>query len=720
MAETELLNLRTKTSKVFDAGGGVRRHNFHVGNIHYPDSLNAFQDIDTTLITRIGGWYQEKSFYKCEIPSLSDGVFSFFNGDHFFDVKLIGTRVGTLNTPVASVSPIPTPDIWGAMGKGFRYPNCLGAGIHFEIICMNMKFEKRVVFDNPPVDVVNDFFVIFEILAKPDTFEYGDDRNILSPLNIEQIEANSLELDDKVVRLRNALGNKASYIYRPMGWDSNPLFPIKKPVPIKFFKRSGRYYLAKKIPAAVWSKIVFPLFIDDPVRYDPPAGDGFIQHGGTATWASQHDDTTATGGYVSYTDTVNEVFSYYATTPIYKCARAFVPINLSGLSGTVTAADLYLYVTAKTNDDNDGDDWINAVGQTTQASTASLVLNDYDTCGAVSNPTEGATRIDIGAITTSAYNTWILDATGISWITGAYAMLGIREGHDCINSPVAGVLGAMSRIKFNDSAMTGTANDPYLDVTTSGGGGLTISLSDSVAVVENVSNNLITVRIKVSVSDAINITEFTKEPITPLIIRLNEAITVLENLKAVISPLTISGIETITVIDNAIASLSTVRLNITASDAISVAESISAELSGITGLTKSVNEAISAIENITVSLLTIRYKVSVSEVVSVLENLTAQLIYILYKITVFDSITVTENVAILLTGGFEAKPYNIMSFAIDNDISKSISFQGNILPISITTGTPTAAPPSNKGVVFKVLGGVVTIFVWDGSAWREK
>jgi hypothetical protein len=45
---------------------------------------------------------------------------------------------------------------------------------------------------------------------------------------------------------------------------------------------------------------------------------------------------------------------------------------------------------------------------------------------------------------------------------------------------------------------------------------------------------------------------------------------------------------------------------------------------------------------------------------------------------------------------------------------------GNTLPISIVTGTPTSPPPGDKGVVFKVSGGVLTIYIWDGTQWVAK
>jgi len=125
------------------------------------------------------------------------------------------------------------------------------------------------------------------------------------------------------------------------------------------------------------------------------------------------------------------------------------------------------------SDDNDGDDFITVV-QTSQADTASLTTADYDQCGAISNPTEGATRIDIGSITIGAYNSWTLNATGLGWISKTgYTFLGLREGHDAINSAITF---GINRVKFAGSEATGTANDPYLDVTSSAGGGETVTL----------------------------------------------------------------------------------------------------------------------------------------------------------------------------------------------------------------------------------------------------
>jgi hypothetical protein len=104
---------------------------------------------------------------------------------------------------------------------------------------------------------------------------------------------------------------------------------------------------------------------------------------------------------------------------------------------TIVSANLYFYPTSRINQDNDGDDWINVV-QSFQASPTVLSGDDFDQCGdAINNPTEGATRIDIGSLTLSAWNNFTLNATGLGWINKAnYTTLGAREGHDCIDVQV--------------------------------------------------------------------------------------------------------------------------------------------------------------------------------------------------------------------------------------------------------------------------------------------
>ena len=129
----------------------------------------------------------------------------------------------------------------------------------------------------------------------------------------------------------------------------------------------------------------------------------------------------------------------------------------------VASGTIQLYVNSTLNGDNDGEDFLSIV-QTTQATDNSIITADYDQCGSISNPTEGVDvgeRKDIGAISTSAYLPFNLNSTGISWInkTG-YTKLGVREGHDILNSTYAGGTNTYNAVNVNMASSA--ANKPQL------------------------------------------------------------------------------------------------------------------------------------------------------------------------------------------------------------------------------------------------------------------
>lgn len=455
----ELTKNRTRTMKVFDKDNGERLYRCHIGNIHYPDPSKLWQDIDTTLLSQTGGVYQDKCFYHCEVPEKADGTFRFYNRDHHFDLKLVG---------VSSVGRTPLPGIWGDLGKGYRYKDAFGSGIHFEVIAANMQFEKRICFEKPPSNVNQDFVFEYEIIDAPNRFDFKDtitgSATIIDP---SESSLQAVSIENKITSIYSSTGKYKSLIHFPKCYDSNLNNKLRLPVKILFYTSSGKTYLRKIIPKEIFKNAVYPIYADDPVRYDPPAGDGWSAEV-LSTWNATHDSLTASA-YTTYTDDVNESYTY-DTGSEYHIARLFVPIDTSGItdSDTVTAAILKLYVTGKTDDDGDAQSYNTVVGATSQSSVDSLAAADYDQCGAVDDPTKWSQDYDITNITISAYNDWTFDATGRSNVnkTG-HTMIGVREGHDIEDIVVTG---GISRIKCRDSSHTGTTEDPYLDVTTAAGG----------------------------------------------------------------------------------------------------------------------------------------------------------------------------------------------------------------------------------------------------------
>ncbi len=213
--------------------------------------------------------------------------------------------------------------------------------------------------------------------------------------------------------------------------------------------------------------ILFPklfggfFFFGTVTDYDSGAGDGYIgQASYVSTWDTAHNALSATA-YPTAT-TIYARSRHNTTGGGYAIQRLFFPINTAALpqSAIISAATFSLYVGSKADNDNDGDDWLNLV-QTTQPSNTTLGNGDFDLCGSVDNPTEGATRIDLGDITTGAYNVWTLDATGRGWIVlDGYTKLGMREGHDCIDSSIGTNLN-----NYIGCSSSEAANQPYLEVT---------------------------------------------------------------------------------------------------------------------------------------------------------------------------------------------------------------------------------------------------------------
>ena len=203
------------------------------------------------------------------------------------------------------------------------------------------------------------------------------------------------------------------------------------------------------------------------VTFYPAAGDGYVYNDNT-NWDTGHD---ATSGVVSsYTGTTFYTGNGKASATSYRIRRAFLPFDTSSLpdDAVISDAKLKTYINSKLNNDNDGDDWVTVV-QTSQPSNTALANSDFDLAGSINNPTEGVDtgeRKDITSVSTSAYLTFNLNATGKGWVnkTG-FTKLGLREGHDVIDSPFTGTSGQNNYLIIRAGEYSGTSSDPKLEIT---------------------------------------------------------------------------------------------------------------------------------------------------------------------------------------------------------------------------------------------------------------
>jgi len=154
--------------------------------------------------------------------------------------------------------------------------------------------------------------------------------------------------------------------------------------------------------------------------YYSGAGDGKTK-AAALSWDAAHDATSITMADYDYTSTLATVSSA-ESKGTFTIIRGFLPIDTSGINDTATILSAKFYLMQGTgsplaNGDNDGDDWLNIVGQTTQASPTSLGINDFDNCGSIDNPTEGATRIDFTTIKWSQYSNHADNGSGFVRVT---------------------------------------------------------------------------------------------------------------------------------------------------------------------------------------------------------------------------------------------------------------------------------------------------------------
>src|SRR3990167_6856036 len=194
------------------------------------------------------------------------------------------------------------------------------------------------------------------------------------------------------------------------------------------------------------------------------SGDGRVV-AANASWATVHGATAGTSNDGSGSANVGTGVNLNE----FNIYRMFIPFNTSWLpdnaSISSSTANIMISAGSISNGDDDGDDWYNIVGTTSQASAIGLESEDYDQCAAITNPNEGSTRKDTSVLATEVYTIWTLDATGTAWILkDNWTLIGVREGHDAINISYGGANGTFNSLDVYMSENAGTSKDPYLDI----------------------------------------------------------------------------------------------------------------------------------------------------------------------------------------------------------------------------------------------------------------
>lgn len=441
----ELPERRSYNQKVFDnskeKGPGSLRYRIHARHVHYKDGP-YYKNIDVKLnfdnIKKV--WKHTKASYHPTIPEYANGQFEFFNAykgiNHTIKIRPVCYHIkGILE------------------GNKVTYTNAFGINIDLEVSPHWLGLRKIIIIKEKPAQL-QDLYFDFEL-------DIGT-KKVRDKQNKEWDQKSALDFKSNILKIGDT--DKESYFRNAKVWDSGKgVHSILQPINIQFYKKEGKIYLRKTITKDILEKAIYPLYTDHPTSYTAGAGDGEISKVAVG-WNNAHDATD--GSSASPTGTT--MITGSEPNGIDFVWRAFVPVDTSGIadSDIITAAILYLYVPqwGALNTDPDGKDYV-VVVQTSQNSTATLITEDFDQCGAITSPTEGSNQHTINDVDEQDWITLTLNATGRGWIDKeGVSKLGVREGHDAAREEPSGPVYEMFETTENAGG-----HDPYLDITTTPG-----------------------------------------------------------------------------------------------------------------------------------------------------------------------------------------------------------------------------------------------------------
>lgn len=452
---------RSRTAKLFRDPDGRNVGFFHSKSLHYEDveGSDEWLDIDTTpepsdragymwMVRRNRFRFDFAQDYDAEWPEVAS-----FRGQHdlFHGLKAIVhidpntkqvTILQLINSSLVQAGTAPTR---------FRY-NGIFTGVDVEYIVDNDYCKENIHISEAAKQALKQ--AIINKGLDPNGWLAFATKVDLARCDLNPDIAEDEEYEGRI-HWRDAKGKLIHFL--PLGFaldETEGLALNRQKVRYRLINHHQHGWLLLSAISLGWLKESVGVVTLDPTNYYAGAGDGYVVRFQEGTWAGARDNPLGENAF----PVVDEDWMWYGDVEggLYTVSRVFFPIDTSALppGAGITAATLYFYVA----DTGAGDKALGVV-QTSQANTGTLVVGDFDECGAVDNPTEGATR---SSSVSAGYNGLVLNATGRGWIDDdGITKLGIRGGKDIDDiSPIS-----RHYLRLCYSEYTGTDHDPYLRVT---------------------------------------------------------------------------------------------------------------------------------------------------------------------------------------------------------------------------------------------------------------
>lgn len=483
----ELLEKRTYKQKIFDNEDGTFTLKAHVGDIHYKDDNGVFQDSDFTPIDQ-GAYYEmNRHNYHLQIakdfaaPLLMRYTNRYEGANHTITYEPFALAWYNPQTDDVQIfrNQQSVQAEYKSETNSFYYRNAFGKGIDFEITIMRSGFKKEVVIHNKPNVFPTAPSSNHHMVA---LFKYGGTSlRILKQKSREEWDKSSLmeSLDDAYEFQEENNADAKSFIRPAYGQDSSE---DKKIISLRVMwkLRNGQLWQIKEIPLDKMAKATFPVRFDTVTSYNANSNDGSVLNRSnvgaatsSTTWDEFHDETTGEAiqeGSSNADVGIGHNGKYYGY-------RYYANFDTSGIpdGDTITAAEIGIYINTVTdNDPSDSDSVFTIVRCVGTPDTGANSVNYFDDVGtsdgsagtAMNTPQQKfIDDVDMGSLTTSAFNVFTVNATGLTYISKTgYTKIGIREGHDTNDAfPNSAALSRWIQ------ATQESANVPYIEVTYTSG-----------------------------------------------------------------------------------------------------------------------------------------------------------------------------------------------------------------------------------------------------------
>ena len=472
---------------------------FHTKWINYL-SLTGWKAISTDFVATTDGFVMTTAPFEAHVPIRSTGTAIMRNNNRW---DVIDKEVITDDALDMTITPIDVLDVAGKLVRGdLMTPTGLQKNVNY------------VVYEGayPEGDLI--YYVDFgkaprlekliRINSEPTQMTYAFDVAYSDQTNLAYVNANAaprtparfsplaadeeVALDHRAVAARVPGTQQRGIGFKPFQiWDSNLTYLTDpeteraiEPVTVTLRPNgNSSYILTKDVTDFITNHTpTYPVYTDTTSTFYPDPNtetssvDGYAGQGGSQNWGDIRNGAGSSSGDSDASVTEG---MWGGTSGDHIGRYIFLFDTSSITSEAPSSASLSLYITMTDEDYSDAYSYFNVV-QSDPASDTALVNGDYDSfsglTGAITKGSDDDKDISTG-FTTSQYNTWTLNSTGLDWIEGQpVTKLGLAEGHDIEDVDINPGDGLENRITVSMADTTGTTQDPKLTVihTTIAGG----------------------------------------------------------------------------------------------------------------------------------------------------------------------------------------------------------------------------------------------------------